>query len=155
MKLHWIKIGVNMTISLPLRRQSKGENIAGWTRTNFSPISQFRKCHSPVVAVGRYGWDRVCGCFLLVVPTPKAITHSKVVTIRACHDGGGQLVLDDESCATVRNAKLQNPKYASKSAFVGWGVKTGMSTESQHPWKFCQEFHVEFLQNSRNKSLDV
>ncbi len=48
-----------MTISLPLRRQSKGENIAGWMRTNFSPISQFRKCHSPVAAVGHYQPDHV------------------------------------------------------------------------------------------------
>jgi hypothetical protein len=29
-----------------------------------------------------------CGFFILV-PTPKAITHSKVMTIIACHDGGG------------------------------------------------------------------
>jgi hypothetical protein len=48
-----------MVISLPLCQQSKEKNIEGSTCTNFSPISQFGKCHSPVVAVGWYGWDRV------------------------------------------------------------------------------------------------
>ena len=59
MCIHCIKISVSMTMWLPFRRHSEEKNIAGRTRANFSPISQFGKCHSPVVAVGGLGWDRV------------------------------------------------------------------------------------------------
>jgi hypothetical protein len=43
----WIKIGVSMTILLPLCWQSKERKMVGWMRTSFSLISPFGKCYSP------------------------------------------------------------------------------------------------------------
>jgi hypothetical protein len=52
-------MAVSMTIWLPLPKQSEERKSTGGTPTNFSRISPFGKCHSPVAAVGHYQPDHV------------------------------------------------------------------------------------------------